>query len=103
MTKFLNWVRKFKEWILITVSILFSFLYIFFKNKALKPPDNSEIKSNIDKNSGKLEIIDDNIEELKVDEINIRKEIEVELKREDDLSKPNSDNELDDFFKDRGF
>ena len=97
MKSFLNKIVKFKEWIIISISILFSFIYFILKNKALKPPDNSKIKTEIDKNSGKIEIINENIEKLKKEEDGIRKDIEVEI------NKSNKDESLDDFFDKRGF
>ena len=98
MSSFFSWVKKFKEWIIISFSIIFSFLYFFLKNRALKPPDNSKIKEDIDKNTGKIEVIDESIEGLKLEESNLRKEIGVQIKKED-----SNEESVDEFFKNRGF
>ncbi len=98
MKKVIDWCKKFKEYILITLSVIASIFYFFLKNRAYKVPDNSESEKEINKNSGKLEVITENIKELSEDESNIRDNIDhISSKDEGD------DDDLDTFFKDRGF
>ena len=100
MKKFFDWIKKFKELVAIVLAAIASIFYFFLKNKAYTPPDNSEENSEIDKSSGKVEILSEDLTSLKKEESSIREGINKIIKEED---QKDDEDDLDDFFDSRGF